>query len=99
MLGGRHGLSDFDCFGNSVTRFESGQDTFVASEEVEGLQCFIIAAIDIVNAFGIFPIAVFGSDTWIIETSGDGVHVAGLTIFILHDIAIAAVQNARVSMG
>ncbi len=53
----------------------------------------VIAAFQVVDAASVFPIAVFRTDTGIIEASAHGMHVAGLTVLVLHDVAVAAVQH------
>ncbi len=76
-----------------MTRFERRDDALGSRQFVKGLHRRVIAAFQIVDAARVFPIAVFRSDTGIVESGAHRMHVAGLTVLVLHDVAVAAVQN------
>lgn len=67
MLVGGHGLGDFRCLGNRMACFQRRKDAFVASQEVESAEGFVVAARGVLDAFGIFPVAVFWTDAWVVQ--------------------------------
>ena len=42
---------------------------------------------------------MFGANARIVQPGGDGMNIAGLAVFVLHDVAEAAVQNAGRTVG
>ena len=51
------------------------------------------------HAAGVFPVAVLRTDARIVEAGRDRMHVARLAVFVLHDVAVAAVQHAGLAVG
>ena len=78
----------------SVGGFEGGEDAFEATAETEGVQGFVVADADVIDAAGVFPEAVFGADAGIIESGGNGMNVGGLAVVVGEDVAEATVEYA-----
>src|SRR5262245_66416946 len=75
--------------------FECRKNPFALSECIEALEGVVVFASGVAHSASVFPITVFRPNAWIIEACRNRMHVAGLTIFILHYVAKAAVQNTR----
>src|SRR4051794_30457501 len=81
-----------------VRAFEGRQNAFAAGERVESGEGIFVEAIRVTNAAAVFPVAVFGADARIVEAGRHRVHVAGLAVIILHDVAIAAMEDAGLAV-
>ena len=95
----RFAAGEFHRFGDGVRAFERGQDAFVAGEGVEGGQGVFVEAVGVGDAARVFPVAVLGADAGVVEAGGHRVDVAGLAVVVLHHVAVAAVEDARVGRG
>src|SRR5262245_19989630 len=93
LPGELHGVED------RVRAFHGGEDAFALGQGVEAGESVAVFAAGVGDAAGVFPVAVFGADAGIVETGGNGVNVARLAVFVLHDVAVAAVQNAGQAVG
>ena len=71
----------------------------LSSQRVEGPHGVVVPAGHILHAARVFPVAVFGSHAGIVESGGNRMDVARLAVFVLHHVAEAAVQDARLAVA
>ena len=82
-------------FGNGVRTFQRRQYSFVAApSRSNAASASSSRQLMYFTRPRIFPIAVLGPDAGIIQAGRDAVHVARLAVFVLHHVAVAAVQHA-----
>ena len=85
-------FSPFDGIGDGVGTFESGDNAFVTGEHEESLNGFFVAGGDVVDASEVMPEGVFGTDSLIVKTAGDGVNGSGFALFVSKNIGIKTVE-------
>ena len=75
------------------------QDSFTGRHGIESSQGIAILTGRVLDPACSFPVTVFRTDPWVIEPCRDRMNIARLPVVILHDVAVAAVQDAWVSIG
>jgi hypothetical protein len=83
--------------GQRVRGLEGRDDAFGAREEFCGFECSRIGNSGIFGAMLIGEPGVFRTNGRIIETRGNGMGGGDLAIFVLQDVGVGALQNARAS--
>src|SRR5690606_15371098 len=88
-----------DCFGDCVRGFKRRNDSFCPCEEFGGVESLRIGAWHILGAAVVVQPGVLGSNRGVVEAGRDGMCQRDLSVLILKQIAVAAVQNTRSRTG
>ena len=81
--------------GHGVGRFDGRYDTLGACQILKCVHGFVVRNCHILGAADIMQPRVLRADAGIIQTGGDGVNRRDLTVLILAEIGLHAVENAQ----
>src|SRR6266851_9999254 len=84
-----------DKTGDGVGRFERGDDAFGARKKARGFESRLIGDGGIFGTPLIGQPGVFGADGGIVEPGGNGMRCGDLPIFVLQNVSVGALQDAR----
>ena len=79
---------------NGVSRFDCRNDAFRFGKILESVYRFVIGHGNIFRTPDIVEVCVFGTDTGIVKSCGNGVNGCDLTVFILAEIGLHPVEEA-----
>ena len=74
--------------------FERGDNAFILTQQIKGLQRGIIVGGMIFHAANVGQMAVFRADAGVVQTGGDRMGAQYLAAVVLHQIAAETVQHA-----
>ena len=74
--------------------FKRGDNAFVLTQQIKGLQRGIIVGGMIFHATDVGQMAVLRADAGVVQTGGDRMGAQYLAAFVLHQIAAETVQHA-----
>src|SRR5207244_5804742 len=82
---------------HSMGGLRGGEDSFEPRAEIEAGQRVAVGNIRVTHAARVFPVAVLGPNSGVVEPGRYGMHVRGLAVLVLQNIAVAAMQYARLA--
>src|SRR5713226_3689067 len=88
-----------DQAGDGVSGLERGNDAFGAGEQARGIQGSLIGDGEVFRAALICEPGVLGANGRIIEPGGDGMRRGNLSVFVLQNICVSALQDAGARSG
>ena len=80
---------------DSVCRLDRRNDTLDTAEVLECIYRLIVGDRNVLCAADIVQVSVLRADAGVIQTGGDGVNRSDLTVLVLAEIALHAVENAQ----
>ena len=93
IAGQLHGLP------NSMRSLQSWQDSFGMSQRAEPFQHMTVETLGVLDSTARLPKTVFRSNAGIVESRRNRVHIASLTVVVLHHVAEASMQDARLTVA
>ena len=78
-----------------MRRLERRHDALELRAEPESSERFFVGDGDVLDPFYVAQEGVLRPHAWIVETGGDRVRREDLSVAVLEDVRIAAVQDAR----
>ncbi len=85
--------------GNGVRGFERGDDAFGAGEQTRGGDGIVVGDGGIFGAALVGEPGVLGADRGIVEARGNRMRGGDLSVFVLQDVGVRALQNAGARAG
>ena len=92
-------LRSFECVGDRMRSFQGWQYPFGSRDILHGLKRPLVADVDVADSTRVFPVRVFGTDSRIIQSGRDRMHIGGLAVFVLQNVTVSTVQDPLVPEG
>jgi hypothetical protein len=81
--------------GHGVRRFDGRDDALTAAQQRERIHRLGICDGAVLGAPDVAEIRVLGSDTRVVEAGRDRVRLDGLTVFVLQQVRVGALEGSR----
>ena len=94
-----HGRRELHRVRDSVCRLDRRDDALDTAEILECVYRFVVRHRNVLRAADIVQVSVLRADAGVIQTGGDGVNRGDLTVFVLAEIALHAVEDAQTAGG